>query len=212
MSLLSSVEWTVLTTESPQIKHPCRRCGAISSFASTGKFRLNANGSRLDAWLIYKCLACDNRWNLSLFERRPVGNIPRDLLVSLQENDVSLAHRIASNPLANSACVASGHGPEFSITKRLQVRTSENGSQSNLTILNPHKCPVRMDKVLAQGLSLSRGVVHELAEEGAIYLPLCSGKAMKRPIKERTVVGIRSTQCTRVSDLNYRLMNFPKME
>ena len=48
----------------------CSRCRGIKPFRCSEKFRLNANGKRLDAWLIYRCASCDNTWNRPVLERR----------------------------------------------------------------------------------------------------------------------------------------------
>ncbi|MFC6657247.1 DUF1062 domain-containing protein [Roseibium salinum] len=95
MSSFLKIEWTVLYNEKPAVYRPCSGCRTIGAFASTGKFRLNANGSRMDAWLIYRCRACGARWNRPLFERRRVKSISRRQLQALQENDPVLAQRLA---------------------------------------------------------------------------------------------------------------------
>ena len=54
---------------------PASTCGDSRRFRSSGKVRLNANGRKLDAWLIYKCESCDRTWNLPLLERAVVGGL-----------------------------------------------------------------------------------------------------------------------------------------
>ena len=36
----------------------CGGCGKKMVFECAGKFRVNANGRRLDVWLIYRCQRC----------------------------------------------------------------------------------------------------------------------------------------------------------
>jgi hypothetical protein len=54
---------------------------------SSQKIRLNANGRKLDAWLIYKCVMCDKTWNRPIFERVNVRDISPAVLEALQSND-----------------------------------------------------------------------------------------------------------------------------
>ena len=40
--------------------------GRSKIFFNSGKFRVNANGNRIDIWLIYWCKKCKHSWNLSI--------------------------------------------------------------------------------------------------------------------------------------------------
>jgi hypothetical protein len=73
MSNTVSIAWTIIAHTEPQPILNCSRCSGARPFRSSGLFRLNANGKRLDAWLIYRCAACDNAWNRTIFERRRDG-------------------------------------------------------------------------------------------------------------------------------------------
>ena len=64
-------------------------------FHSSDKIRVNANGKRVDAWLVYKCTCCGSSWNRPILERRPVRTIEPDLLMSLRASEPMLARRLA---------------------------------------------------------------------------------------------------------------------
>ena len=81
------VRWTIIPQIAPQPWIACSGCGGLRAFQSSGKIRLNANGRRLDAWLIYKCLACEKTWNRPIFERQTVRDISPAVLDALQSND-----------------------------------------------------------------------------------------------------------------------------
>src|SRR5436305_1201432 len=81
------VRWTIIPKFAPQPWIVCRGCGGLRLFQSSNKIRLNANGRKLDAWLIYKCTVCDNTWNRPIFERRNVRDIDSVTLEALQSND-----------------------------------------------------------------------------------------------------------------------------
>lgn len=81
------VQWTITPRTAPQPWLACSGCGDLRAFQASGKIRLNANGRKLDAWLIYKCLICDKSWNRPIFERQNVRDISPSVMEALQSND-----------------------------------------------------------------------------------------------------------------------------
>ena len=89
------VLWTIVPCITPRPWLGCGTCGQVKPFSSSDKIRLNANGRRLDAWLIYKCSTCDATWNRPVIERQPVKSLDPDFLAALQANDPGLVRRSA---------------------------------------------------------------------------------------------------------------------
>lgn len=206
MSFPFFVQWTVLSAESLHIERHCARCGRITPFESTDKFRLNANGNRLDAWLIYRCRFCGNRWNRTLFERRPVRSLPPETLEALQGNDAGLARSFAARPPIRTDRFRSGGAAAFRIEAKILslARPVEDGLE--LVLLNPVNLRIRLDRVLAEGLSVSRKKVHALAEAGVICSRRVSKRALRQPIGEKTVLELREQDPHPLSDLQERLL------
>lgn len=190
MSSFLKIEWTVLCNEKPALYRSCRGCRTISAFASTGKFRLNANGSRLDAWLIYRCRACGTRWNRPLFERRHVKSISRRQLRALQENDPVLAER-----LAREGAGLDGWRTDNSASFSLMTRIVSTGpaciGETLLVIRNPDLARVRLDQVLAHGLALPRKEVLRLFRDGMFRVREASDKAVRRPLPAELAIELR---------------------
>ena len=207
MSSLLHVEWTVLTAGSPQIKRLCGRCGCTRAFVSTGKFRLNANGNRLDAWLIYKCLTCGNRWNRALFERRALQSLSKELLEALQENNAEFARRVELSASTRTENRLPGGSTCFSINKRLLSSVVDDGISFSLTILNPGGCKLRVDRILAVGLGISRRSVYELADSGGLRLVNGNQKSLKRPLKDKVMLAFPGLANPHVPDLRNRLFS-----
>ena len=88
MSNLPRVQWTITPRIAPQPWLPCRRCDRPRPFRSSGKIRANANGKRLDAWLIYRCADCGSPWKRPLLQRRSIRDIDPASLQALQGNDL----------------------------------------------------------------------------------------------------------------------------
>lgn len=58
---------------------------------------MNANGRRLDVWLIYRCEKCGHTLNIPLYERVPPEKIPASLYQGFLDNDPALAADFAAN-------------------------------------------------------------------------------------------------------------------
>lgn len=82
---------------SVRVYHRCGGCGKRQEFVNSGCFRVNANGSRIDVWLIYRCKKCKHSWNLTVFERVSPSKIPPDLYALFLENDEQTAARYGND-------------------------------------------------------------------------------------------------------------------
>lgn len=95
MSDVLRVQWTIISRTAPQPWLACSRCGEARRFRSSDRIRVNANGKRVDAWLIYKCTRCDDTWNCPVLERRPVQAIDPEFLMSLRASAADVVRRLA---------------------------------------------------------------------------------------------------------------------
>jgi len=190
MSFVLNVEWTVRRAGSPSLMRPCGRCGQPRPFRSTGKFRLNANGSRLDAWLIHACGVCGKTWNRVIFERQPVGRVPGHVLDALHSNDAAYACSI-DRSRSNSGGRPSKRCTGFLLTERRQSAFSDNTQAVQLVIKDPDRSGVRLDKILAQGLGVSRTDVSRLAALGIVEVQGNMPKALRRPVPTKLALTVR---------------------
>ncbi len=74
-----------------KVYHKCGGCGKKREFVNSGRFRVNANGNRVDVWLIYRCEKCKHSWNLTIYERTKPSKIPAEMYELFLENDLDLA-------------------------------------------------------------------------------------------------------------------------
>ena len=79
------------------VYHRCGGCGKKQEFINSGCFRVNANGNRVDVWLIYRCRKCKHSWNLTVYERISPLKIPRELYELFLENDEETAIRLGND-------------------------------------------------------------------------------------------------------------------
>ena len=76
---------------SVRVYHRCGGCKKKQEFVNSGKFRVNANGDKIDVWLIYRCRKCKHTWNLVVYERIRPQKIPAALMARFYENDEKTA-------------------------------------------------------------------------------------------------------------------------
>lgn len=179
------VHWTITPRTEPHPWLHCSRCRGPRGFCSSGRIRVNANGRRIDAWLIYRCVDCDGTWNRPVVERREVATLDRQYLLALQANDPALVRDLAYNAAALKRWT--DRVQEFDdvlVTKRvleaarvLPVRRLEIECQV------PHPIALRADRLLAGELRLSRSAIQKMAKAAQIQT-VPEGVDLRRPPRD----------------------------
>lgn len=170
MSYIKKIEYEIVLKDSFLVSRRCPKCGRRTYFKNTGKFRVNANGNKLDVWLIYQCEECRHTLNLAIYERQKVSSILKEEYLSFLENNEQLAERYGKNPqlfLKNKAEVDFDR-IKYEIVKRQEiVESSDAEDQLVLAINNPHQLKIRAEKQVAEILGLSRSQVKSLLESSS---------------------------------------------
>lgn len=91
MSYVNKNEYCNLPSESFRVIRRCSVCKKKSIFINSNKFRVNANGDKIDVWLIYQCKKCKHTYNLTIYERVRKDALSLDLYTGFIENDDELA-------------------------------------------------------------------------------------------------------------------------
>ena len=86
-----------MSLDSIKVYHRCGGCGKKQAFINSGKFRVNANGNRVDVWLIYRCKKCKHSWNLAIYERMRPSKIKKDDYELFMENDYELVSKYGND-------------------------------------------------------------------------------------------------------------------
>lgn len=191
MSSILRVRWTVTPIIAPRPLLACAKCGAVRPFKSSGKTRLNANGKQLSAWLIYRCATCEETWNRPIFERQSVRSIDPTVLHALQSNDQEWTSSLAFD--VQQFRRARVRFEEFSDVEVLkQTLSPEHGPWSVLEILFSVLRPtsIRLDRLLAAQLHLSRTRIQKLKKAGHIHSFPNAPNVLRRPVTDGMRVGI----------------------
>jgi hypothetical protein len=168
MHNILQVRWTITPKVAPQPWVTCSGCGCLRAFASSDKIRLNANGRKLDAWLIYKCTICNRTWKRTIFERRHVREIDAAALEALQSNDPDWIRAEAFNLEAlKSKSQRIDEFAEFEVRKEL-LREAAGWKHLQIEFSISFPASARLDRLLASELRVSRSRLMALHAAGLL--------------------------------------------
>lgn len=184
MSDVLRVQWTIIPGSAPEPWLNCNRCHGTTRFRTSGKIRVNANGKRVDAWLIYKCTSCDNTWNRPVLERRHVSTIDPHLLASLQANDPDLARRLAFETLQRKLKV---EHDDATVHKEVVSGSARPVQRLEIVCVVAETTDLRVDRLLSTELRLSRSRIRNMQNAGR--LAACPD-GLRRPLRNGLQVRI----------------------
>ncbi|MBB2672264.1 DUF1062 domain-containing protein [Rhizobium sp. H4] len=184
------VRWTITPKTAPQPWIACSGCGGLRAFRSSGKIRVNANGRKLDAWLIYKCLICERTWNRPIFERQTIRDIYPLTLEALQSNDPDWirAETFNLDGLRRKALRVDEFA-EFDIAKEIR-RESAGWTSLEIELTAQFATAIRLDRLLAGELKMSRSRLQALHARGLCRTDPGGVDIMRRRIRSGTLVTI----------------------
>ncbi len=173
MSYLRKIEYEIVLKDSFLIIRNCPKCGRKSHYINTKKFRVNANGNKLDIWLIYQCAECKHTLNLAIYERKKASSITKEEYQCFLGNDEQLAERYGKDMQlfrTNKADIDFDR-LHYGVIKLHETKEiSGFGEQIIITVKNPNQMKIRSEKQIAMVLGLSRNQVKSLLEKGEIEL------------------------------------------
>jgi hypothetical protein len=178
MSDVLRVQWTIIPRSAPQPWLNCNRCRGTTRFRTSGKIRVNANGKRVDAWLIYKCTSCDNTWNRPILERRHVSTIDPQLLSSLQANDPDLSRRLAFEKVRRKLEVE--RFDDATVRKEVMSASVRPPCRLEIVCVVPEMTGLRVDRLLSTELRLSRSRIQNMQDAGHLA---ASPDGLRRPLR-----------------------------
>ncbi len=178
----AQVCWRIIPLETPKVMRRCARCHDIRGFASTDRFRVNANGHRIDVWLVYRCTCCSTSWNRPVICRRRVSDIGQDRYQQFLSNDANTAWTAAFSNMNGEL-----RSPEDVAFTVVGPRPPERPLYIRLTA--DFQCQVRLGRVLVEMLKESRSCIQRWQSSGRIVIE--NGR-LNRPVRPVTRITLRA--------------------
>ena len=177
------IQCEILPQESYTIIRNCPGCSDKMRYRNTNCFRVNANGSQIDVWLIYQCERCKHTYNLRIFERTKAAGIPSQIYQSFLENDRELALEYV-----NDKQLFSKNKAEIDLESEKYHMRVIKGELTNdfeyIEIANPFELRVRTDRVIADLLGISRSKLKIwINNEVIVYQQNYLGRVTKVKVK-----------------------------
>jgi hypothetical protein len=188
MSGLLRIRWAITPKIAPQPLINCNRCGGLKAYRCSGKFRVNANGKRIDVWLIYRCVDCDSSWNFGILERCNRRDIEPARLAALESNDPALARHHAFDVVAlRSRAARIEEFPEAAVYREILNGRPDNTTALELLVATEMPTSLRLGRLLASELCISRSRLQALEEKRLLVVAPDGVKALRKPAQEGTV-------------------------
>ena len=172
MSYLNKYQWELVPINLPIVRRNCPKCNEKSSYINTKRFRVNANKSNIDVWLIYQCEKCKSTWNMTIYERIKPYDINKDEYEKFLSNDKELAREYAFNLSIynkNKAEVILEDVNYELIQRKLEAYyINENGLV--IEIVCKYPIELRVDKLLSDKLGVSRSQIKSMHKKGLILI------------------------------------------
>jgi len=162
---MKSLVWNVKISGTPAVIRRCGKCGN-DRFVSSGRFRVNANGSRIDVWLIFKCGCCNATWNMEILSRVKAGRIDGERYESFLKNDEALAQHYALDSPTLERTGATAATDALAI--EIEGKAPTDAEASFISIVPSVPSDVSAIMVIAQKLGISRSAVRRLIAERQI--------------------------------------------
>lgn len=173
---MSYLKYNVIPTNAFEIKRKCSGCGCEMTYQSTHFFRVNANGSHIDVWMIYQCSKCKHTFNLPIHERVNPRDINSMEYKKFLENDKDLAFQYETDLslMKQNNLVMDWTNLTYEIVNKHKPDTD---TISKIEIKNSYGLKLRTEKVLSEILNKTRGEIEEMVQRKEIII---SSKNLKR--------------------------------
>ncbi len=171
MSYLNKFKWEILPKNFPIVRRNCTKCGKKKEFVNTKKFRVNANGNYIDVWLIFQCNKCKSTWNLAIYERVRPEEIKKEEYNKFLSNSIELVRHYAFNMDIYSMNKAETvlESIDYDVNSKESTDLCQKENAKEIEIICKYPIRIRMEKLLAEQLKLSRSQVKRMCQVGNIY-------------------------------------------
>lgn len=171
--MINTYIWQVVPTGQPTVIRNCPKCGGHSEYECSQNFRVNANQSNIDVWLIYQCKKCKSTWNMEILSRVNNKTIDNELYIKFLSNNKELATYYSFDLATHSKNKSI---PNYDTVSYDIIGNSISSLEEcfQLEIACKYSLDIRLDKILSQKLCISREQIKKMCNTGRI-----TGKEIK---------------------------------
>ncbi|MDK2867085.1 MAG: hypothetical protein PWP51_2455 [Clostridiales bacterium] len=175
MGYSRKIEYVIIPGGAFKVLQNCSGCHCKTTFYSTNRFRVNANGNKIDIWLIYQCEKCKHTYNMTIYERCSIQMITREAYEGFTKNstDLAFAYGTDQNFFAENRAEVDWSNTLYHIKRKSNLPFEEEQffhEEDLLIVYNHYAIKVRTDKIVAEILNLTRSEVKRLEKSGLIVL------------------------------------------
>lgn len=165
--------WEVKAKNTPLLKKKCNHCNS-NRFQCSDKFRLNAQKKNIDIWLIYRCVKCNNTYNMTVFSRIRTESISKEIFKKFSENNTEIAWQYAfsQEAIMKNNAEADWESVEYEISfQNLTIESLINRESDMISfqIQCPFDFNMRISTIIRTCLGLSSSKLNLLLASGAVY-------------------------------------------
>jgi len=142
-------------------------------FYCSEKFRINGNHTRVDIWLIYKCIKCDTTLKLTIKRGIKPHSLSKELFDQFTNNDASLAWKYAFDRqfLKQHECEVNYANVKYSIEG---FESPDLSKHLHIHLKSQYIFDLKLSTFLANALDISVGKIKKLAINGMVMTsPKC---------------------------------------
>jgi hypothetical protein len=169
-----TAQWVIRELGLPAIVKACVSCRSVRH-RPTGKFRVNANGKRLDVWMLISCEQCGHPSTIPVHERIQVRALDRERRLRFENNDPAMVRELAVDAaLASRAGYQLDWSGTWELVTGMPAGELERADPAPLKVTVSFELPVpiRVERLLTAGFGLSRPAVRGMVYSGRIRLPM----------------------------------------
>ncbi|MBB4038157.1 hypothetical protein GGR21_004086 [Dysgonomonas hofstadii] len=201
MSAIKEISWEILPLEAPIYIKRCSKCKNNNRFYNSSKFRMNNQKKNSDVWLIYKCIECDNTFNITILSRIKWHLIDKNLFDKFIDNDYDTALRLSLDQeiIYKNHIQIDYDSIEYEIRADSDMLFEDmvflDKEEVRISIKYPYNLNLKLSRVIREKLNLSLNKLELMIDSGIICIdPMENIK--KERIKDNTILTIKNRMLT----------------
>jgi hypothetical protein len=188
---LRSERWSIRPLELPRPWRYCASCASARAFVCSERFRVNAQKKSLDVWLNYRCESCEDVWKFPLFERRPVSELGAALDGFARHDPATVWKYAFDLPRLRPHVIRIDSDVRVRVERTPLADEPAEAGRTCIDFDVPFPCDVRLDRLLAGELGISRSTLQGWYERALLQVWPEQRAALSKRVRDGTRVRLK---------------------